>query len=274
MTLYVVATPIGNRADISPRAIEVLSSVARICAEDTRHSGRLIRGLGIATPLVAYHDHTSEEVRTRLVDSLADGEDLALVSDAGTPCISDPGYRIVADALDRGVRVVAVPGASALTAFLSIAGLPTDQFLFAGFLPRKPTQRREAVERLGASEATVVTYESPRRLLASLETISDSMPDRLVAVGRELTKMHEEVVRGPARDVLTEFASRDEILGECVIGWAGAPPTEGSSIDSAALVTELASTSLRTKEMSRVLARVLGLPNDEAYRVALKARGK
>jgi len=213
--LYVVATPIGNLADFSPRAAEVLASVDVIAAEDTRVTRKLLDRMGISAVLLSYRDANERSMAPKLVDRLCSGEAIALVSDAGTPCISDPGYRLVAAARAAGIEVVAIPGPSTVTAFLSICGLPTDRFSFEGFLP-KTGRKRVLAEYLGRA-TTLVVYESPRRVIGLLRDVGEVLGECTVSVGRELTKMHEEVLRGSAVEVADRLALRDSVRGEVVV---------------------------------------------------------
>lgn len=272
MTLYVVATPIGHRGDLSPRAIEVLGACDAVLAEDTRRTRPLLAGFGLSTPMVAFHDHTSEGARARVVQRLLDGESLALVSDAGTPCVSDPGYALVRDARAAGVDVRTVPGPSALTAFISISGLPSDRFQFVGFAPRKPGERDARVEEWLAYRGTTVFYESPQRLVAMLDVIVAHDELRPVAVGRELTKQFEEVVAGTAREVRDEWSSRERIRGEVVLGVGGKSDVQVEPAVVSAWLEELAASALRTKEAAAMAQRQLGLARADAYARILALR--
>ncbi|KRG85712.1 tetrapyrrole methylase [Stenotrophomonas daejeonensis] len=223
-TLYVVATPIGNLADLSPRAQEVLRSVAAICAEDTRHTGQLLSHFGIGKPLVALHDHNEEAMAERVVARLLGGESLALVSDAGTPLVSDPGFRLVRAARAAGVRVSPVPGACAAIAGLSVAGLPSDRFVFEGFLPAKAAARRERLQRLAGETGTLVFYESSHRIAESLADMAVAFgSERPAAVARELTKMFETVLDGSLEQLLAAVQADDnQRKGEFVVMVQGA----------------------------------------------------
>jgi 16S rRNA (cytidine1402-2'-O)-methyltransferase len=216
MSLYVVATPIGNLADLTYRAVETLRSVACIAAEDTRTSGKLLKHYGITTPTVAYHAHSTPAATERLVARLRAGEDLALISDAGTPGISDPGYRLVTAAIAAGVTVVPVPGVSAVVTALSASGLPTDKFLYLGFLPMK--KGRQTIFRiLATEERTVVFYESVHRIERTLAELSTALGgERRCVVARELTKLHEEFVRGTLAEVAAYFHQKTP-RGEFVV---------------------------------------------------------
>ena len=275
MTLYVVATPIGNLGDITQRAVEVLTSVEQVLAEDTRHSKRLFDALGVRVALQAYHDHTSDAARANIVQRLVDGASLALISDAGTPCISDPGYALVRDARAAGVAVVPIPGASAVLAFLAAAGLPTDRFQFVGFAPRKAGERADAVAAWCGYVGTTVAYESPQRVRALVDAIAAHDPERALVVGRELTKRHEEFIAGAAREVAAQLATHTQLKGEVVVGVRGAArQVQASDAAVEGWVTALAATSLRTKEAAALLARQLGVRQQDAYAQLLAARSE
>ena len=207
--LYVVATPIGNLEDITLRALRILKEVDLIAAEDTRHTRKLLTHYGISTPLTSYYDQIESEKAPALIAQLQAGKNIALVSDAGTPGISDPGYRLIKGAWEAGVTVVPIPGASTLTALLSVGGLPTDRFVFEGFLPAKQGQRQKALERLKQEERTLVFFESPHRLLDTLEDLEQMLGDREIVVGRELTKMFEELRRGHVSEIRRLLQERE-----------------------------------------------------------------
>ena len=219
-TLYVVATPIGNLEDITLRAIRILREVRLIAAEDTRRTRILLAKYGISTPLTSLHDQNEAKKSGLLIARLLKGEDVAYVSDAGTPGISDPGYILVREAVSLGIRVAPVPGASALIAALSVSGLPMDSFLFLGFLPSKSTRRRQLLTSLREEKRTLIFYESPHRLLAAMSDIAALLGDREVVVSREMTKIYEEFLRGPAGDVLKGLANTT-IRGEVTLIVAG-----------------------------------------------------
>ncbi len=220
-TLFVVATPIGNLEDVSERALRTLREVDRIAAEDTRRTGTLLARHAIEKPLVSYHDAVEKRKAPELVERLLAGESLALVSDAGTPLLSDPGYRLVRAALDAGVSVVPIPGAAAVTALLSVSGLATDRFVFEGFLPQRPGRRRKRLEALRAEPRTVVLYESPHHVERTLAEIEEIVGDREIVVGRELTKVFEEILRGTVSSVRRAVAAKPP-RGEYTIALAGA----------------------------------------------------
>ena len=214
--LYVVATPIGNMGDLSPRAAEVLAKVDVVAAEDTRVTGKLLARVDAKNRMVSYREQTEHRLAEELVAKMLAGESVALVSDAGTPTISDPGYRLVHAAAEAGIEIVSVPGPSAAIALLSVSGLPTDRFRFEGFPPSRASARRRLLESLRGAGATVIFYESPHRVVEFLGEVAEVLGDPPIAAGRELTKMHEEVVRGRASEVAARFSSR-EPRGEFVL---------------------------------------------------------
>ncbi|MDE2305405.1 MAG: 16S rRNA (cytidine(1402)-2'-O)-methyltransferase [Gammaproteobacteria bacterium] len=273
--LYVVATPIGNLGDLSDRARRTLESAAVIAAEDTRHSAPLLRHFGIAKPLVSLHEHNELERAPGLVARLAAGEDVALISDAGTPAISDPGYALVRAAAAAGCEVIAVPGPCAAIAALSIAGLPTDRFAFEGFLPARAAARRRRLAAVADDSRTLVLYESPHRLGEMLgDCVTVLGAQRSAAVARELTKMHERVHRGRL-DELASLAAQDPDLarGEAVVVIEGAAPREESA--GAAELDRLLEpllAELPLAQAARLAARISGLRDNEVYRRALALR--
>jgi 16S rRNA (cytidine1402-2'-O)-methyltransferase len=223
--LYVTATPIGHARDITLRALDVLKSCDLIAAEDTRVTSKLLAIYGIAKPLMAYNDHNAARERPRLLARLRAGQRIALVSDAGTPLVSDPGFKLVREAIAEDVNVEAIPGASALLTALVLAGLPSDRFLFAGFLPARSGERRNALAELRSVPASLVFFESPNRLRESLADMSEVLGARMAAVGRELTKLHEDVRRGMLSALASDYASEDAPRGEVTIV-VGPPPED------------------------------------------------
>lgn len=265
--LYVAATPIGNLADVTLRALAVLASADTILCEDTRTTRKLVSRYGIATPLRAYHDHNAAKVRPAVLDRLRGGDAIALVSDAGTPLISDPGFKLVREAREAGIAVYTVPGASAPLAALSIAGLPSDRFLFAGFLPSKAGERRRALQGLREIQATVVLFESPQRIGAALRDIAEVLGEREVAVARELTKIHEEVLTGHADTLAATLAERDGLRGEITLLIAPPAAAVPGEVDEAVLDEEIA-VALATMPAGRAaahVARITGLPRKSVY---------
>ena len=261
-TLYVVATPIGNLDDLTARAARVLGQVARVAAEDTRHSGRLLAHLGLNKPMVSLHEH-NEARRVDTLDSyLAAGEDIALISDAGTPLISDPGFVLVRELRARNRHIVPIPGPCALITALSGAGLPTDRFVFAGFLPAKPGARRQALEGWKTREETLVFYESPHRIVHTLEALQEQMAGRDVVLARELTKTFETFLHGTPESLLEQLAADpNQARGEFVIIVAGAPPVEQSehqNISAEALLEALLAEGVGVKQGAAIAARMLG----------------
>ncbi len=267
--LYLVATPIGNLGDISLRALELLAGADVIACEDTRVTRRLTERYGITTTLTPYHEHNAAEARPKLLTRLAAGQAVALVSDAGTPLISDPGYKLALEARDAGHKVTALPGASALLTALSVAGLPTDRFLFEGFLPPKQVARQKRIATLAAVPATLVFYESGPRLAATLADLASGLGARVAAVCRELTKLHEEVRRGDLATLAHDYAHGAETRGEIVI--VVAPPVDEGSNDSdvdALLRRALARVSM--KDAVAEVALATGRPRREVYQRALE----
>jgi 16S rRNA (cytidine1402-2'-O)-methyltransferase len=265
--LYLVATPIGNLADITLRALSVLHRAGVICCEDTRHSRTLLSHYSISRPLRAYHEHNAERERPRLLAELASGASVALISDAGTPLISDPGYKLVRAALDAGHRVVSLPGPSAVLAALASAGLATDTFLFAGFLPPRAAARRGRLRELQAIPATLVFFESPARLADSLHDIAAVLGDREAAVARELTKLHEEIRRGTPAE-LAQWAQDQPPRGEMVV-LVGPPRSEPVTDQDilTQLETLLGDTSLR--DAAKAVAERLGVSKARVYDLGL-----
>lgn len=275
--LFVVATPIGNLEDLAPRAARVLAEAALIAAEDTRHTGRLLAALGISTPMRSLHEHNEARVVAELIGRLAAGEDVALVSDAGTPLISDPGFLIVRACQQAGIPVIPVPGPSALVAALSVSGLPTDRFRFEGFLPRNASRRREALRALRDETATLVFYESPRRLLAALEDIEAVFgADRPAVLARELTKLHETVIRGQIGDLRRRvIADTEQRLGEVVlvIGGSASTAPRGPCLESDDVLRVLLG-FLPVKQAAVAAALLTGKKKNALYERALVISGK
>jgi 16S rRNA (cytidine1402-2'-O)-methyltransferase len=278
--LYVVATPIGNLGDLSDRARATLQRCALIAAEDTRHTGNLLQHFAIATPLVSLHDHNERQRSPELVLRMAAGADVALVSDAGTPSISDPGYELVRAAVDAGIEVVAVPGACAAVAALSVAALPTARFCFEGFLPARAAARRARLADLRAEPRTLVVYESPHRIAATLNDCREVLGgERRAAVARELTKLHETVYRGTLATLAERAAAETEFgRGETVLVIDGAAPSslepEGGPAAEIDRVLGLLLAELPLKQAARLTAKILGVRDNETYRRALRLQGE
>lgn len=270
--IILAATPIGNLGDVSRRLVEVLENAEVVVAEDTRTTGRLLQALQIANRprLIALHDHNEKQKAAELA-TLAIETDVVVVSDAGMPAISDPGYGLVAEAVAQGVTVTAIPGPSAVLMALSISGLPTDRFTFEGFLPRKPGERRSTLRALAAEPRTMVFFESPARLASSLADMGAAFgDDRRIAVCRELTKFYEEVRRGTAAE-LVDWATAG-VKGEIVVVVEGAPRREASADDALAQVQQLVASGIRLKEACAEVAAATGLSSRDLYQAALAAR--
>ena len=270
--LYVVATPIGNLADMSQRAIDLLKAAEIVAVEDSRVTGKLLHHLGLKKKMRRYNDHSGEAERESLVAS-ARGAVVALVSDAGTPLISDPGYKLVRSARKAGVPVFTIPGASAVTAALSICGLPTDRFLFAGFLPNKAKARVETLTELGQVKATLVFYEAGPRLAASLSAIAETYGDREVAVARELTKKFEEVVTGTASELAARYAAQ-EPKGEIVL--IIGPPADDVAYDTGDVDAALreALDTMSAAKAAGVIAKRFGLERSDVYTRATQLKSQ
>jgi 16S rRNA (cytidine1402-2'-O)-methyltransferase len=270
--LYLVATPIGNLGDITIRALETLAAADVLACEDTRVSRVLLERYGIRRRTTAYHEHNAAEAGPRLIAALEEGRSIALISDAGTPLVSDPGYRLVGEALERGLRVVPIPGPSAALAALTVSGLPSDAFLFAGFLPVKAGQKRARLEQWQAVPATLIFFESPRRVAETLDAMAQVLgAGRRAAVCRELTKTFEEARHGSLQELAAHYASADTPKGEVVI-CVGPPADEDAApADVDALLTGLA-TEMPASKAAAEAARMTGQPKQELYRrlLALK----
>ena len=273
--LYIVATPIGNLQDISARALDVLKAVSLIEAEDTRHSKTLLAHYGIATTLQAVHEHNERDVTDRLLQKLTGGDDIALVSDAGTPLISDPGFYLVRAARQSGIRVVPVPGPAALIAALSVAGLATDRFVFEGFLPARQAARRQRLQGLAAETATLVFYESSHRIVACLADMADCLgAHREAALARELTKTFETVLTGSLQELLEQLqADSQQQKGEFVVLVQGAAPRDPAAIDAASeQVLAVLLSELPLKQAASLAARITGMSKNALYELGLKIK--
>lgn len=270
-SLYIVATPIGHPDDITIRAVQVLNRVRVIAAEDTRNTARLLSRHGIGAPLISCHEHNEEERVAALLQRLAGGEDVALVSDAGTPTLSDPGYRLVKTAVEQGIRVIPIPGPSAAVGALSASGLPTDSFVFVGFLPRKQGKRAEVLESLKEQPRTLIFYESPRRMADLVAEVEAVMGDREAVLCREMTKPYEEFLRGRLSELRKVLGERAEIKGECTFlvsgrGEGGAPSAETMRRE---IEAALAEPGARLSGISRRMAEKYGVSRKIVYQEAL-----
>ena len=273
-TLYVVATPIGNLEDFSPRAARVLREVDLIAAEDTRRVAKLLAAHGISKPTMSFHAYSGEAKLRAIIERLAAGDDVALVSDAGTPCVSDPGAEIVAAAWEIGARVVPIPGPCAAIVALAVAGFAAGRFFFAGYPPRRGSERRRLLETALSAPWPAVFYESPERLAKLLDDIAAiAGADRLALVARELTKLHEELARGPIGELAREFAAR-AVKGEVTVVVAGASeaPERAGAVSPRELARWLAEEGLGPGRIAAALTRFCGLPRAKAYEIARAAR--
>jgi 16S rRNA (cytidine1402-2'-O)-methyltransferase len=270
--LYIVSTPIGNARDITLRALDILKAADVIACEDTRVTRKLLTLYGVSTPTIAYHEHNAERMRPRLIERLKQGDTVALVSDAGTPTISDPGYRLVREVREVGITTVAVPGASAVLTALASSGLPTDRFLFLGFLPAKSAARRKALADVAAERGTLVFYEAAKRLPASLEDMAAVLGPREAAVARELTKKFEEIRTGALDELAAHYGASGPPRGEVVVlvhGAGDAAPTADVDVD-ALLRAALARPGHSVKDAVAEVASATGRPRREVYARALE----
>jgi 16S rRNA (cytidine1402-2'-O)-methyltransferase len=271
-TLFVVAVPIGNPDDLGMRGRETLAGVSVVAAEDTRHFATLARHHGIGTRAVSYHDHNEESRARELLGRLAAGEDVALVSDAGTPLVSDPGYRLVRAAIDAGITVTSVPGASAVTTALAAAGLPPHPFRFLGFLPRAAAARRAAFEAVAGDDATLVAFEAPRRLTDALRDALATLGDRPACLARNLTKPHERYQRGSLAALVGELEAEGEVRGECTLVIGGASGATGGGEDAEADARLLLANGAPARAVQALLQARHGLSKREAYALVIRAR--
>lgn len=273
-TLYIVATPIGNMDDITLRALKVLQAVDRIAAEDTRRTGRLLAHHGLQTRLVSYHEHNERQRTGELLERLTRGESIALVSDAGTPAISDPGYVLVHEAVQQGIPVSPIPGPSAVISALSAAGLPTDAFLFLGFPPRKSGRRQRELQSLAAESRTLIWYESPRRIARFVEEVHEIFGERYAVIGREMTKRYEEFRRGSLAELAEALKGREDIKGEITFLVSGCDRVHP---DSALQIHDAIRQGLKEGHkghaaLAREMAATYGLSRREAYDMILSQR--
>jgi len=273
-TLYLVATPIGNLADITHRALQVLKEVDLIACEDTRHTHKLLNHYGLYTKTISYHEHNEQQRAAELIDRLQQGTNIAVVSDAGTPSISDPGFRLVRAAIENEIVVVPVPGPSALITALIAAGLPTDEFFFAGFLPSRTSARRTRLTELQSIPGTLIFYEAPHRLAATLKDAYEILGEREAVVARELTKLHEEIRRGLLSKLAADYTEKTDIRGEIVMlidrNVIGAAVTE--TVNVSTLVDQFERDGMDHRAALKKAARELGLSRAEAYRKLLSER--
>ncbi|MBW4429057.1 MAG: 16S rRNA (cytidine(1402)-2'-O)-methyltransferase [Nostoc desertorum CM1-VF14] len=270
-TLYVVGTPIGNLEDITFRAVRILQTVDIIAAEDTRHTGKLLQHFQVKTPQVSYHEHNRTSRIPELLEHLINNKAIALVSDAGMPGISDPGYELVKACIEAGISVVPIPGASAAITALSAAGLPTDRFVFEGFLPAKSQQRQEHLESLQTESRTLIFYESPHRLRDTLQDLADVWgSDRQIVLGRELTKLYEEFWRGTIAEAIAHYSQR-EPQGEYTLVVAGIPASQPQLTEEElkAELKQLISQGISRSQASRQLAKFTSLPRRQLYQLAV-----
>ncbi len=272
--LYVVATPIGNMADITFRAIQTLKDVALIAAEDTRHTKRLLTHYAIDNSMLSLHEHNESQRTGELIKRLRGGESIALVSDAGTPTLSDPGYRLIREAIASGIRIVPIPGASAALASLCASGLPTDAYVFLGFVPRKAGKRSKLLISLAAEKKTLIFYESPRRIRALIGDLIKTLGDRQGVLSREMTKLHEEFVRGSLTEILDVLEKRPEIKGECTLVVKGSAELEAPDVGALReeIIQGLHRNGIRLSDLVKSLADRYGLPKKQIYAEALKIK--
>jgi 16S rRNA (cytidine1402-2'-O)-methyltransferase len=267
--LHVVATPLGNLEDVTLRALRVLREVALVACEDTRRTGILLRAHGVATRTTSYFEHNERWKGEQILAELRAGHDVALVSDAGTPAVSDPGFRLVREARAEGIPVLPVPGACAAIAALSVSGLPTDRFLFVGFLPSRSGERRRSLERLAAVRETLVFYEAPTRIVAAIADMAAVLGDRAAFLCREATKLHEEYRLAPLSELATVLARRGTVRGEVVLVVTGATEPLPVSESVEALFARLTAEGRTRREAVKEIARQVGLPARDVYRRVL-----
>lgn len=274
--LYIVATPIGNKDDITLRAVKVLGEVDLIAAEDTRETGKLLAYHKIKNNLISYHEHNETRRAPGLINKLEKGLSIALVSDAGTPSVSDPGYRLINDAIAENIRIIPVPGASAATAALSASGLATDSFIFIGFAVKKKEKRQKQLKELADENKTIIFYESPRRILSFLDEIVETMGDRHAVLAREMTKRYEEFIRGLLSDIRKNLKKRPSIKGELTLLVAGNDSSAPVSMDAVRddIIKCLKGKETRLSDLARMLSKKHNLPKNIIYDEALKIKGR
>lgn len=272
-TLYIVATPLGNLEDVTFRALRVLREVPLIACEDTRRTVKLLNRYEIRTRMTSFHDHNKLQAGAGLLRRLKDGQSVALVSDAGTPGVSDPGYELVRDAVAEGLPVEVIPGPSALISALVVSGLPTDRFAFEGFLPNRPERRRKALAALSGEPRTMIFYESPQRIAAFLADASGAFGVRRACIVRELTKVHEEILRGTLPELLAEVSGRESVPGEITVVVAGAPKGIALSVEEAVReALEDAPETPSSRDLAREISGRTGLSKKEVYEEILRRR--
>jgi 16S rRNA (cytidine1402-2'-O)-methyltransferase len=274
--LYIVATPIGNREDITVRALKILRDVDLIAAEDTRKSGKLLSHYRIKNRLVSYHEHNEKRRTPELVDQLLEGTSIALVSNAGTPCVSDPGYRLVAAAVANKISVVPVPGPSAVMTAMSAAGLPTDSFVFIGFAPKKKGKRMKLLAELAFEPRALIFFESPRRILTFLEEVVSYIGDRPAVLAREMNKLHAEFIRGSVSEILETLEAKPETKGECtlLVGGCQKEKAVGRAVVKAEITSALEKQKGGLSDIAKTIAQKYGLSKKEVYEMALAVRGQ
>ena len=275
-TLYIVATPLGNLEDITFRAVRILKEVDLIAAEDTRHSKKLLGHYGITTPTITCHEHNETSRAHDLIKRLENGTTIALISDAGTPLISDPGYRLVSRAGEKGIPIVPVPGCNAAVTGLSASGLPTDTFLFLGFVPKKQGRLNSFLENNAHHKATLIFYESPRRIIRLISSAVATFGDRQACLARELTKQYEEFIRGPLSRILSTLETRETIKGECVLFIEGADEQpESLSIEQMeTMIMDGLNRNMRTGELAKKIARLANCPKPRVYDMILALKNR
>jgi len=275
-SLYVVATPIGNKDDITMRALNTLREVDLVATEDTRKTGRFLMLHNIKNRLISYHEHNEKQRTPDLMRKLTAGSSIALISNAGTPSVSDPGYRLITAAVGNGITVIPIPGVSAAIAAISASGLATDSFVFIGFPLKKKGKRLAQLEELAKQPRTIIFYESPKRILKLIEEIIDIMGDRQSVLAREITKRHEEFLRGNLADICKSLKNRTDVKGECTLLVAGCGQMQDKNMPAVRIAIEksMAANNQRLSDLSREIAKEYGLTKKEVYAEALKIRGE
>lgn len=276
--LFLVATPIGNLEDITSRAVKTLKETDLIACEDTRTTKKLLLKYNIRNDLISYHEHNESERSIELVKRLSEGESISLVSDAGTPCISDPGYKLVKMAVENGIEVISIPGASSVISALTVSGLPTDKFTFLGFFPKNKTKKKELLESIKNFSHTLVFYESSKRLLKTLELILEELGDRDISISREITKLYEETIRGGVSDVIKEINGRESLKGEIVLVLQGAANSNNNISNNLRGLEErleaLYKEKISLKTAVEIFSDIYEIPKNIIYETALKIWNK